>query len=276
MKLSVITVNYNNLYGLRETIMSVTEQTFRDFEYIIVDGNSTDGSKEYITEKNTGLWISEPDSGIYNAMNKGVRMAHGEYCIFMNSGDTFYDRNVLQKVIPLLNGGDFYVGHPMLVKGKKSVRENIPHKMSIGFLLLGSINHQSTFTRTAILKESPYNENYRIVSDWEKFFTEWFLHDRSYIPIDITIAKFRQDGISSSNMKLLLKEKQDVINRLVPSYLQKGLLLEEDLTPLERKIKKAMSKPPVSRDLKLLRCSLRFLIKDCLHQIKAVFPFFKR
>ena len=178
MKLSVITVNYNNLYGLRETIMSVTEQTFRDFEYIIVDGNSTDGSKEYITEKNTGLWISEPDSGIYNAMNKGVRMAHGEYCLFMNSGDTFYDKNVLQKVLPNLTGGDFYVGHSILNEDGATTLRRTPQKMTAKFLLETSIMHQSTFIRTALLKDKtlfPENTLFLVIS---KFFHFSFGDDK--------------------------------------------------------------------------------------------------
>ena len=134
--------------------------------------------------------------------------------------------------------------------------------MSIDFLLLGSINHQSTFTRTAILKKRPYNENHKIVSDWEKFFTEWLLYDRSYIPMDLTIAKFRLDGISSNDISLLLKEKQEVIDNLIPSYIQKGLRMEKDLSPLERKIKKALSKPPLQRDVKLIRNALKYLLRD--------------
>ena len=91
-KVSVITVNYNNLKGLERTISSVLSQSFSDFEYIIVDGGSTDGSKEYIESKQEYInqWVSEKDHGVYNAMNKAIRMAQGEYCIFMNSGDHFF------------------------------------------------------------------------------------------------------------------------------------------------------------------------------------------
>lgn len=263
MKLSIITINYNNLEGLRRTVASVAAQTCMNFEYIVIDGGSTDGSREYIkTAPRIDSWVSEPDKGIYNAMNKGAKMAQGEYCLFLNSGDTLYDKNVLCKVIPVLNGGDFYAGHPILVKGRKSYKEYLPQKMSIDFLLLGSINHQSTFTRTAILKKRPYNENHKIVSDWEKFFTEWLLYDRSYIPMDLTIAKFRLDGISSNDISLLLKEKQEVIDNLIPSYIQKGLRMEKDLSPLELKIKKALSKPPLQRDVKLIRNALKYLLQD--------------
>ena len=98
MKVSVITINYNNRDGLERTIESVVNQTFKDFEYIIIDGNSSDGSKELFLsykDKYSIRGVSEPDQGLYNAMNKGVDMAQGDYCIFMNSGDAFFDTGVL-------------------------------------------------------------------------------------------------------------------------------------------------------------------------------------
>lgn len=104
MKISVITVNYNNKKGLEATINSVISQKYLDFEFIIVDGNSNDGSKDIIYKKRNYItkWISEPDSGIYNAMNKGVKMSTGDYLIFMNSGDEFYDTQVLDKIAKVL------------------------------------------------------------------------------------------------------------------------------------------------------------------------------
>ena len=270
-KVTVITVNLNNLEGLKRTAESVIAQTCRDFEYIIIDGGSSDGSREYIARlPGVDYWVSEPDKGIYNAMNKAVRVAQGEYCIFMNSGDTFFAPDVLERVVPRLRGGDFYVGHPMLVREDRQEREWLPDTMSLDFLLKGSINHQSTFTRTAILKESPYNENNKIVSDWEKFFREWLFHDRSYIPMDITVAYYHMDGISSTDEETSLKEKWDVINALIPPSTLEKLRprKEEELTPLEKKIKKAMSMPPVSRDLKLLRNAFKFLCKDSFRLAK--------
>ena len=97
MKFTVITINYNNADGLRQTILSVVGQTCDDYEYVIIDGGSTDGSVEVIKEREDKIsyWVSEKDGGIYNAMNKGVKAARGEYLIFMNSGDIFYDNKVL-------------------------------------------------------------------------------------------------------------------------------------------------------------------------------------
>ena len=100
MKLSIITVNFNNVEGLRKTAESIVSQTFQDFEWIVIDGGSTDGSKELIEQYSDRIayWCSEKDSGIYNAMNKGVRYAKGEYINFMNSGDCFADSSVLSDV----------------------------------------------------------------------------------------------------------------------------------------------------------------------------------
>ena len=100
MKYSIITINLNNSAGLRKTIESVVNQTFQDFEYIIIDGGSTDGSVDIIKEYSSRIdyWVSEPDRGIYNAMNKGIVQAHGDYINFMNSGDCFSKNTILEEI----------------------------------------------------------------------------------------------------------------------------------------------------------------------------------
>ena len=106
MKLSIITINYNHKEGLLKTIKSVVNQTYHDIEYIVIDGGSTDGSKEYIESKQEYInqWVSEKDHGVYNAMNKAIRMAQGEYCIFMNSGDHFFSSQSLESWRRLQHG----------------------------------------------------------------------------------------------------------------------------------------------------------------------------
>src|SRR5688572_27521016 len=98
-KISIITINYNNLDGLKRTVDSVVNQTWQEFEYIVIDGGSTDGSGAYIESKSKHFhyWVSEPDKGIYNAMNKGIVKATGEYLLFLNSGDHFFNDTVLEK-----------------------------------------------------------------------------------------------------------------------------------------------------------------------------------
>ena len=97
-KLSIITVNLNNREGLRKTAESVVSQTYKDYEWIVIDGGSTDGSKELIEQyaEHISYWVSEPDKGIYNAMNKGIRQAHGEYFLFLNSGDSLCDDDIVE------------------------------------------------------------------------------------------------------------------------------------------------------------------------------------
>ena len=112
MKLSIITINLNNKADLQKTIDSIFTQTCKEFEWVIIDGGSTDGSVELIKEtlQYINYWVSEPDKGIYNAMNKGIKASHGEYLLFLNSGDYLYDSSVIHNVLPLLKDRDFYVG----------------------------------------------------------------------------------------------------------------------------------------------------------------------
>ena len=150
-KFSIITINYNNKEGLRKTIESVVGQSFRDFEYIIIDGGSTDGSIEVIKEYagKVDYWVSEPDKGIYHAMNKGVLQAHGEYLNFMNSGDEFYNNGVLQEVAPSLDS-DIVVGKMCMAQ-----RCGALHKEDITLmdLIRGTVLHQaSSFVKNFLMK----------------------------------------------------------------------------------------------------------------------------
>ena len=112
MKLSVITICYNDRNGLLKTLESVKSQSSHDFQYIVIDGASKDGSADLLTEYASVIdySVSESDKGIYNAMNKGIREAKGEYCLFMNAGDTFYANDTVEKALPLLDGTDFLCG----------------------------------------------------------------------------------------------------------------------------------------------------------------------
>lgn len=273
MKLSIITICLNNLQELKRTVESVTSQTYNGYEYIVIDGGSTDGCTEYIKETDRiDLYVSEPDKGIYNAMNKGIKMAHGEYCLFMNSGDTLYNNEVLQKAIPHLTEGDFYVGHSILNDNGVTSLRKTPKKMTAKFLLETSIMHQSTFIRTSLLKHKPYNESHKIVSDWEYFFYEWIFNNKQYVPLDMIVSVFYLGGISNNEKSLRQneKERKDVINKLLPQRIQNELLQKEqaaikEKSKIEIKIKKALSKPPIQRDWKLLRNSFKFLLQDCWH-----------
>ena len=147
--ISIITVNKNHASGLKRTIESVLMQSSKEYEYIVVDGASTDGSAELKKEyPQISHFISEPDSGIYNAMNKGIRLAHGDYCLFLNSGDTLFHKDVLTDAIKKNNecGGvsDIFSCRLML-PGKYSY---FPRKnYDLLHFQPGSIPHQSTLIR---------------------------------------------------------------------------------------------------------------------------------
>lgn len=214
MKLSVITVNYNNIDGLRLTIDSVKSQVYSEFEFIIIDGGSTDGSQDLI-KKTEGVdyWISEPDSGAYNAMNKGVIAATGEYCIFMNSGDIFYDNNVLSHAISSLDGKDVITGSTWLSFGRLVTA---PEDVSMRYLFNGTLCHQSSFIKRSLLLEYPYDENLRYVSDWKFWIQTLVFADFTYKSIDTIISIYDWSGMSTVNYIDCDAEKLKVLNDFFP------------------------------------------------------------
>ena len=232
MKISVITVNFNDRDGLEETVRSVAAQTYRDIEYIVIDGGSTDGSKEVIEKHscNISYWVSERDKGIYNGMNKGIAAATGNYCIFMNSGDTFFDDNVISNVSEQLDA-DIVCGNAQIVKGGDYLW-TAPEKIDLSWWLNRySICHQSTFIRTEILKTRPYNENYKVVADYESFFYETIVNKRSYKKINLTVCNYGVDGISASHDKA-----DDDKIRVIDTFRYNGLIEEDELLRLCKKL----------------------------------------
>lgn len=215
MKLSVITINYNNRDGLRKTIESVVNQTFQDFEYIIIDGGSTDGSVDVIKKYfgRIDYWVSEPDKGIYNAMNKGINVAKGEYCIFMNSGDSFYDNDVYKNVNINLDGTDIIYGNTLESNGNI-----VWHKKEMTFktLYYGSLCHQSVFIKTELLKKHHYDESLRIVSDWKFFLQTLVLDNCTYKGIDMFISVYDVSGLTYSNYEFFGKERIMVVEQMFP------------------------------------------------------------
>lgn len=211
-KISVVTVVYNDVDNIEKTILSVLSQSYPNVEYIIIDGNSTDGTIEMIKEyaSRISYWISEKDEGIYDAMNKGLKYASGDWVIFMNSGDWFYDETVIEKVF-----SDKYSSAIGVIYGAVEFRfaneKIIQQPYSLPHILKGmAFSHQSAFVRTSLLKQSPYNVHFRIVADYEFFLREYKLGvGFQYVPE--VIASFdKLTGISASptymNYKKHLKE----------------------------------------------------------------------
>lgn len=230
-KLSVITINLNNALGLENTIKSVINQTYNNFEYIVIDGNSTDGSIDIIKKyaDKISYWISEPDSGIYNAMNKGIRQAKGEYLNFLNSGDCFFDPNTLSTIFqgkkysaPILRGVQVCV-EPT---GDTFRWNNFGNRdLTLYDFFVDGLRHQATFISNSLFKKyGLYDEKYKIVSDW-KFFIECMLHGETSRFIDLDIILFDMTGISNDPkwQHTLFTEREAVLKEIIPPSILSDL-----------------------------------------------------
>ena len=234
MKLSIVTINYNNAEGLRRTLDSVASQTYRDIEHIIIDGGSSDGSvdeiKEYVAAnpkkdpfcKHTINWVSEPDTGIYNAMNKGIRKATGAYVQILNSGDVYAATDVVERMVTEIEKAEY----PDLLYGNMIKKDFAKGKIigksgevecSLRQYYSGTINHDCCYIRRDLFDAyGLYDENLKIVSDWK-----WFLQaiglgkvTPRYVDIDVTI--FDASGISETNLELRNKERRQVLEEVLP------------------------------------------------------------
>lgn len=230
MKYSIITISYNNKEGLRKTIESVINQTFRDFEYIVIDGGSTDGSLDILHEYNADItyWVSEPDKGIYNAMNKGISKACGEYLNFMNSGDCFYDNDVLRKIADSHLDTDMIIGRDYWYNPKtgKDFATILPLKLDMFTFYKGSLPHQSTFFKRHLFSETLYDESLKVVSDW-KFYILKIIGKGCSVSYfnNIICRKDLEDGVGYSQAELARSEKEAFIT----SYLPIGIRRHYDI-----------------------------------------------
>lgn len=219
MKFSVITINYNNRDGLRRTIESVICQTCRDFEYIIIDGGSTDGSTDVIKERSAYIdyWVSEPDKGIFNAMNKGIIQSRGEYLIFMNSGDSLYAPDVLSNVEPHL-GKDILQGSSYH-NTKKCYYYCSPNADTMRNLYESGLNHQACFIRRELFNGSLYDENYRIASDWLFFIRKLIFENCSFANIPVMVSFLEGDGVSETATEQNELERRLILQQLLPQRI---------------------------------------------------------
>lgn len=202
MKLSIITICKNE-QNLRRTLDSINNQTFKDFEWIVIDGKSDSKIIKIFDEyrDRINFFTSEVDRGIYNAYNKAIKKAHGEYVCFMNAGDVFYDDMVLENVFGRKQTADILYGNTNIIKGKKSYIEEAPDTIDKYFFMYGTINHQSCFIKTSLFKKyGLYNESYKIASDFEKFIV-FAKHNVCFKKLNLVIATYYKNGISSNKSK---------------------------------------------------------------------------
>jgi glycosyltransferase involved in cell wall biosynthesis len=240
MKYSIITVNYNNREGLRRTIESVIGQTFPDREFIVIDGGSTDGSADVLREydKDISYWLSEADGGIYQGMNKGIARATGDYLNFMNSGDTFYDANVLQHVFDHHSDADIITGRDYHYSAEKQLGHASvqPPRVTMMHFFVSTLDHQSSFIRRELFHDSPYREDYRLVSDWI-FFTEKIVAEGKRVQfIPDIVCRREEGGISEQQQERNRKEIDLWLHQFLPTgvYEDYATLAKLDKTSLYR------------------------------------------
>lgn len=218
MKLSIITINFNNASGLRRTLDSVLSQTWKDFEYIVIDGGSSDGSVDLIRNfaDQLSFWVSEKDSGIYNAMNKGIEHAKGEYCLFLNSGDFLIKKDILQKIFQYNFYEDIVSFSVINTDRNLSFLKKPPKNLSLFSLIEGNLSHPSTLIhRTVFDQIGFYDESKKIVSDWCFFIDSLIVHHCSYKAFDDILTVFDRSGSSTSTNNPAIRQEE------ISSYLQK-------------------------------------------------------
>lgn len=230
MTLSIITINCNNAEGLEKTLKSVSSQTFRDFEYVVIDGASTDNSVEVIKKYETQFahfkLVSEPDTGIYNAMNKGIRLAEGDYIQILNSADCIAAPDVTEKMLAALKKA----GNPAILYGNMIKCFSDGHRMvdrcfagqeiTMLGMFTGTLNHDPAYIhRDLFEKYGYYDESLRIVSDWKWYLQAIILGGEKPQYADIDVTLFDMTGISETNKELNKAERKQVLEQLFPKAI---------------------------------------------------------
>ena len=217
---SVITINLNDKTGLQRTIESVRSQNNPFVEHIIIDGASTDGSVDLIKD-NSSLFsfsVSEPDKGVYDAQNKGILNANGNYLLFLNSGDTFYSSDVISSFIEFLSccSSNIIYGNSNIIKGNGSMEILIPGNLSLNFWYRGTLNHQSVFFRKEIFEKfGVYDISYKFSSDLDKLLNVYKKEPTSFTYFNKTICNYHEVGLSSKpeNYETIISEKEQILRK---------------------------------------------------------------
>lgn len=226
-KFSIITVCLNEFDTIRKTCESICSQTFYDFEWIVIDGQSTDGTLDVLAEFNDriNVLISEPDKGPYDAMNKGIRRAKGEYLLFLNAGDYLAKHHVLDLVskAPMFDliFGDLRC---LSVNGDEFVKV-IPDVLPKYYLLKKMIPHQASFIRRTLFdKYGAYDTSFKIAADYDLFVRLLYMHRVSYAHIPQEIAVFNTGGLSSrADQRYLRKKENHMIRKKYFPWIVYGL-----------------------------------------------------
>lgn len=195
-KISVVTIVFNDNRNIEYTIKNVISQTYDNFEYIIIDGGSTDGTLDIIRKYKDSIafLISEPDKGIYDAMNKSLNYCSGDYIIFMNSGDSFASHDSIRKVFSDIQTSDVIYGDAMYYYNNNPIKVVAKDYQHLKYEM--PFNHQATFVKTELLRNCPFDTKYRYAADYN-FFHNLYVNGHTFHHIDECISSYRLDGGAS-------------------------------------------------------------------------------
>lgn len=245
MKLSIITINFNNVAGLQKTLASVAAQTYRDIEHIIIDAASTDGSVDVIREYEQQLhltqstihilWSSEKDKGVYDGMNRGIKKASGDYIWILNSGDCVATPDVVKNLMSVLNEGkiDMLLGNIVRVYDNKKeyaplpvkrFMDEKPHPMDVSMLSFytGTVPQDAAFVRRELFDKYGYfDDNLKICADWKLFLNMIALGGIQPLYVNIDVVLFDMTGISNANNELRLAERKAYLEEVLPASVRK-------------------------------------------------------
>lgn len=233
--LSIVTICKNNLQGLRKTLESVINQTNKQFEFLVIDGNSNDGTREFIEKNNSYItkFIFESDSGIYDAQNKGIKIASGEYILFLNSGDTLVNESTIQNLLNLIKDSGFakfgiYYSDVLLKKGNQIQKKIYMKQLSHFYLCNEIINHQSQIIQTKILQKNLFDLRYKLAADYELFLRLVFKKKINYKHLDMTISIYDLSGISTTEAGIAkyLNEHSEIRQAYFPDEINRVLDLQ--------------------------------------------------
>lgn len=216
MRISIITICYNNLQGMQLTAESIACQSAQQFEWVVVDGASTDGTLDYLRslKRRPDLIISEPDEGIYDAMNKGMQAAHGEYLLYLNSGDALYNPHIMHHVLQMDMTADVVYGDLEFVGPKGRGIGYYSHRPTLPYLISTALGHPAAFIKASALRAvGGYDARQRIVSDW-RLWIEFHLRGFSFHHCGLCISSFMVGGVSTTHQTAMQAEKRAILTEL--------------------------------------------------------------
>lgn len=223
IKVSIITINLNNLVGLKRTFESVISQDFPEIEYLLIDGDSTDGSREFIKQNSEKIffWLSEKDFGVYDAMNKGIKNSTGDYLIFLNSGDFFSGADSISKLISNSQGEDLVYGNLLVQETEKAWIKKYPESLNFRYFYFESLPHPACLISRRLFDQyGLYDTTLKIASDWKFFLLAVAKYNCTYKYVDREISTFSFDGLSSKkeNIETLENERRSTLKKYFNLY----------------------------------------------------------